>query len=240
MLCQIVVAPQNIHAHLQQAHGWGRKPFDKEAFYQTVNDKDLSYDYPDQPTDLCIEFEGLKCINGYRCDIHGCNVYRGDEKSAKAHHHQKHKGIPRPEEWSRSYIQRWNHFNHPYFPVIPRSQVTRPHEDILHAVKTMVKDIMAQDIYAETDRRLVNPFLNKVGWHLHFEGQSFLSLHKLGAAPLHTEFLFLKAGLLHLLRLMTIELGSISELVRKKVNTEDRATGSVLSLTFYKSHTYTF
>ena len=89
----------------------------------------------------------------------------------------------------------------------------------------MLDDIMALDVHAETDRRLVDPFLNKVGWHLHFEGQDFISLHKLGAAPIHTEFPLLKAGLLHLLRSMTVELGFISDLVRKKVNSEDRTTG---------------
>ena len=89
----------------------------------------------------------------------------------------------------------------------------------------MLDDIMALDVHVETDRRLVDPFLNKVGWHLYFEGQDFVSLHKLGAAPIHTEFPLLKAGLLHLLRSMTAELGFISDLVRKKVNSEDRTTG---------------
>ena len=79
---------------------------------QAVNDRDLSYDYPDQPKDLCIEYEGLKCVQGYRCDVDGCGIYRGTPKSAKDHHQRDHKDIPLPGAWQSAYIQRWNSFNH--------------------------------------------------------------------------------------------------------------------------------
>ena len=79
---------------------------------------------------------------------------------------------------------------------------------------------MFLDVHAEINGHLIDPYFYKVGWHLHFEGQSIQWLHKLSATPWHKEFPLLKAGLLEYFKKITSQLLLISLIVKRQVNTE--------------------
>ena len=170
MSCQAVVLPELLPAHMSGVHKAAKIKVNMTIIQDIVQQEGLLTVWPTIPTSQPQQFEGLECELGVHCPF--CPAVYPKFKTMADHAYGSHASRPHQGlHIQQSYIQRFSHGSHSWFPVRHRAI---PPPTFNTACLVTLRKKLDEEIpipLQDVDHRHVSPWLATTRWHVWLKEQ---------------------------------------------------------------------